>query len=459
MKKTLLIAEDDENILELLLNVFSRPDLELHPARSGAEAMGLIDRHEVDVVLTDLVMPEGGGLEVLSHAKKSFVNCEVILMTGYGTVENAVHAMKLGAFHYITKPFKVVEVVHLVDRALEMTGVKKENIHLKKQAIGRYQFENIIGVSEKVRQMLSLVSKVAASDATVLILGESGTGKELIARAIHYNSERADRILAPVNCSAIPAELLESELFGHARGAFTGAHTARTGRFESAHRGTIFLDEIGEMSPPLQAKILRVLQEQSFTPVGGTKPVNVDVRVIAATNKDLEKEIAEGRFRQDLFFRLNVIPIHVPPLRERVEDIPVLAEHFIRKYAKGSGRRIQGFRADAMEAMERHSWPGNVRELENLVERLVVLSRDGWFGKRDLPAAMLPRQDRDGGKSAERLRTGGLDFRKAREDFENGLIGEALALCGGNRNRAAALLGLKRTTLLEMLKRKGIHGP
>jgi DNA-binding NtrC family response regulator len=459
MKKSLLIAEDDENILELLLNVFSRPDLELHPARSGAEAMGLIDRHEMDVVLTDLVMPEGGGLEVLSHAKKSLDNCEVILMTGYGTVENAVHAMKLGAFHYITKPFKVVEVVHLVDRALEMTGVRKENIHLKKQAIGRNQFENIVGVSEKIRQMLSLVSKVAASDATVLILGESGTGKELIARAIHYNSDRADRILAPVNCSAIPAELLESELFGHARGAFTGAHTARTGRFESAHRGTIFLDEIGEMSPSLQAKILRVLQEQSFTPVGGTKPVNVDVRVIAATNKDLEKEIAEGRFRQDLFFRLNVIPIHVPPLRERVEDIPVLAEHFIRKYAKGGGRRIQGFRADAMEAMERHSWPGNVRELENLVERLVVLSRDGWFEKRDLPAAMLPRKDRDAGKGAEKLRSGGLDFRKAREDFENGLIGEALALCGGNRNRAAALLGLKRTTLLEMLKRKGIHGP
>jgi DNA-binding NtrC family response regulator len=459
MKKTLLIAEDDENILELLLNVFSRPDLELHPARSGAEAMGLIDRHEMDVVLTDLVMPEGDGLEVLSHAKKSLVNCEVILMTGYGTVENAVHAMKLGAFHYITKPFKVVEVVHLVDRALEMTGVKKENIHLKKQAIGRYQFENIIGISEKVRQMLSLVSKVAASESTVLILGESGTGKELIARAIHYNSDRADRILAPVNCSAIPADLLESELFGHVRGAFTGAHTARTGRFEEAHRGTIFLDEIGEMSPPLQAKILRVLQEQSFTPVGGTKPVNVDVRVIAATNKDLEKEIAEGRFRQDLFFRLNVIPVHVPPLRERVEDIPVLAEHFIRKYAKGSGRKVQGFRADAMEAMERYSWPGNVRELENLVERLVVLKRDGWFEKRDLPAAMLPRKDRDGGKGGERLRNGGLDFRKAREDFEDGLIREALSLCGGNRNRAAALLGLKRTTLLEMLKRKGIHGP
>ncbi len=459
MKKTLLIAEDDENILELLRKVFSRPDLEIHPARSGAEAMDVIDRHEPDVVLTDLVMPDGDGLEVLSHAKKALVNCEVILMTGYGTVENAVHAMKLGAFHYITKPFKVVEVLHLVDRALEMTGVKKENIQLKKQAIGRYRFENIIGISEKIREMLSLVSKVAASDSTVLILGESGTGKELIARAIHYNSDRADRILAPVNCSAIPAELLESELFGHVRGAFTGAHTARTGRFEAAHRGTIFLDEIGEMSPPLQAKILRVLQEQSFTPVGGTKAMNVDVRVIAATNKDLETEIAEGRFRQDLYFRLHVIPIHIPPLRERVEDIPVLAEHFIRKYAEGSGRRIHGFRPDAMEAMMRHSWPGNVRELENLVERFVVLSRDGWFDAGELPAEMLPRKIRAGGQAAERLRNGGLDFRRAREDFENALIREALSLSKGNRNRAASFLGLKRTTLLEMLKRKGLHGP
>ncbi len=456
MKKSLLIAEDDENILALLLNVFSRPDLNIHPARTGAEAMDLIDKHDIDVVLTDLVMPEGDGIAVLSHAKKTLVHCEVILITGYGTVENAVQAMKLGAFHYITKPFKVVEVVHLVNRALELTAVKKENIHLRRQASGGFQFGNIIGISEPVKQMLSLVSKISTSDSTILILGESGTGKELIARAIHYNSNRAERILVPVNCSAIPAELLESDLFGHAKGAFTGAQTARTGRFEMAHRGTIFLDEIGEMSSPLQAKILRVLQEQSFTPVGGTKAVDVDVRVIAATNNDLEKEIAEGRFRQDLYFRLNVIPVHVPPLRERVEDIPVLAEHFIRKYAEGRGRKVQGFRPDAMEAMKRYSWPGNVRELENLVERFVVLSRDGWFEKKDLPQAMLPRADRAGGKTEEKLRLGGLDFRKAREDFENGLIRQALSLCDGNRNKAAALLGLKRTTLLEMLKRKGL---
>ncbi len=459
MKKSLLIAEDDENILELLRNVFSRPGLEVYSARSGSEAMSLIDRNDIDVVLTDLVMPGEGGLEVLVHAKKSLVHCEVILITGFGTVESAVEAMKLGAFHYVTKPFKVVEVVHLVDRALEMTEVKKENIHLKRHAIGQYRFENIIGFSEPVRQMLSLVSKVAGSDSTVLILGESGTGKELVARAIHYNSPRADRIFAPVNCSAIPAELLESELFGHVRGAFTGAHTTRTGRFEAANRGTIFLDEIGEMSPPLQAKILRVLQEQSFTPVGGTKPVDVDVRVIAATNKDLEKEIAADRFRQDLYFRLNVIPIAVPPLRERVEDIPVLVDHFIGKYARQSGRKVRGFRPDAMESLKRYAWPGNVRELENLVERLVVLSRDGWFEKKDLPQAMLPRTDKAREEAARKMKEDGLDFRKAREEFENGLIREALSLCDGNRNRAAALLGLKRTTLLEMLKRKGLNGP
>jgi DNA-binding NtrC family response regulator len=459
MKKSLLIAEDDEHILELLLNVFSRPDLHIHAARSGTEAMSRIDQHDIDVVLTDLVMPGGDGLAVLSHAKKTLGNCEVILMTGYGTVENAVQAMKLGAFHYITKPFKVVEVVHLVDRALEMTEMRKENIQLKQQAIGRYQFENIIGISEPIRQVLSLVTKVAGSDSTILILGESGTGKELIARAIHYNSNRADRMLVPMNCSAIPAELLESELFGHVRGAFTGAHIARTGRFETAHRGTIFLDEIGEMSPPLQAKILRVLQKQSFTPVGGTKAVDVDVRVIAATNKDLEKEIAAGRFRQDLYFRLNVIPIHLPPLRERTDDIPVLAEHFLGKYTPGSGQGVQGFRPDAMEAMKRYAWPGNVRELENLVERLVVLSRGGWLEKKDLPPAMLRGEDRPGREAAEKLRNGELDFRKAREDFENHLIRQALALSGGNRNKAAALLGLKRTTLLEMLKRKRLHGP
>ncbi len=457
MNKTLLIAEDDEDILDLLRNAFSRPDVSVHPARTGTEAIDLIDRHDIDVVLTDLVMPGVDGLAVLAHAKERLANCEVVLMTGYATVENAVQAMKLGAFHYITKPFKVVEVVHLVDRALELTEVKKENLHLKQEAMGRYRLENIIGISDPMRQVLSLVSKVARTDSTILILGESGTGKELVARAVHCNSERAERMLVPVNCSAIPADLLESELFGHVRGAFTGAHAARAGRFETAHRGTIFLDEIGEMSRPLQAKILRVLQGQSFTPVGGTKSVTVDVRVIAATNKDLEQEIAAGRFRQDLYFRLNVIPIRLPPLRERVEDVPVLAGHFLEKFARVNGRRVDGVRPDAMEALQRYRWPGNVRELENLVERFVVLSRGGWLEMKDLPPAMLPAGGRAGGAAAPR--NDGIDFRKARAEFENELIRQALTRCRGNRNRAAAFLGLKRTTRLEMLKRKGLNGP
>jgi DNA-binding NtrC family response regulator len=455
MPKTLLIADDEENTISLLKEVFSSPDIRLHAARSGSEAISIIDHTDIDVVLTDFMMPGVDGLAVLAHAKKVLPKCEVILMTAFATVENAVQAMKLGAFHYLTKPFKVVEVVNLVGRALELTSVRKENIHLKTQAIRHYTFENIIGLSEPVRQVLDLVRKVAATDSTILILGESGTGKELIARAIHYNSKRADRILVPVNCSAIPVDLLESELFGHVKGAYTGAHVERIGRFETANRGTIFLDEIGELSPPLQAKLLRVLQDQAFIPVGGTKTVNVDVRVIAATNRDLEKEIAAGRFRQDLFFRLNVIPIHLPPLRDRIDDVPVLAGHFLHKWDRKTGRHHPGFRPEAMEAMIRYSWPGNVRELENLVERLVVLKSEGWFEKSDLPPAM-----RESG--ATRITAGvdfgstGIDFRKATGAFQDHLIAHAMALTKGNKNKAAALLGLKRTTLLEMLKRRNL---
>jgi DNA-binding NtrC family response regulator len=453
MPKTLLIADDEEMTISLLREVFSSPDIRLHIAKSGSEAISIIDRTDVDVVLTDFMMPGVDGLAVLSHAKKVLPKCEVILMTAFATVENAVQAMKLGAFHYITKPFKVVEVSNLVGRALELTAVRRENIHLKTQAIRHYTFENIVGLSEPMRQVLDLVRKVAATDSTVLILGESGTGKELIARAVHYNSKRAERILVPVNCSAIPAELLESELFGHVKGAYTGAHVERSGRFETANRGTIFLDEIGEMSPSLQVKLLRVLQDQSFIPVGGTKTVNVDVRVIAATNRNLEKQIADGRFRQDLFFRLNVIPIHLPSLRERIDDVPVLAAHFLQKWDRKTGRHHPGFRAEAMDALMRYSWPGNVRELENLVERLVVLKSDGWFEKGDLPPAM-----REGG--ATRITAGvefggdGVDFRKATEAFQDHLIAHAMSLTKGNKNKAASLLGLKRTTLLEMLKRR-----
>jgi DNA-binding NtrC family response regulator len=455
MKKSLLIAEDEEVTLSLLRKVFRRPDLDVHEARTGTEALQHIDQNPVDVVLTDLKMPGADGLAVLAHARKVRPGAEVILMTGHATVESAVAAMKMGAFHYITKPFSADEVVPLVERALELASVRKENASLRSLVRGRGGLDNIIGVSEGIRLVLDLVRKVADTDSTVLITGESGTGKELVARAIHYLSPRADRMLVPINCSAIPADLLESELFGHVKGAFTGAHVSRAGKFEAAHHGTIFLDEIGEMSPHLQAKLLRVLQEKSVTPVGGNRPIPVDARVITATNKDLDEEVAEGRFRADLYFRLNVIPIRVPPLRERRDDIPILVDHFVARYNREKGRALEGILPEALEILSRYPWPGNVRELENLVERFVVLKGSGLIGPEDIPQKI--RRTEGFLKAAlPVLGESGMDMRTATEDFENTLIRQALHLAAGNKNRAAALLGLKRTTFVEMLKRKNL---
>lgn len=455
MKKALLIAEDEEVTLALLRNVFGRSDLLVYEARTGEEALQHIDQHPVDVVLTDLKMPGTDGLSVLAHARKVRPGVEVILMTGHASIESAVRAMKLGAFHYITKPFDIDEVAQLVSRALELTSVRRENASLRSLARGRGRLENFIGVSDATKEVLSLVRKVADTDSTVLITGESGTGKELIARALHYLSPRSDRMLVPINCSAIPAELLESELFGHVKGAFTGAHATRAGKFETAHNGTIFLDEIGEMSPPLQAKLLRVLQEKSVTPVGGNRAIQVDARVITATNKDLDEEVSEGRFRSDLYFRLNVIPIRIPPLRDRRDDIPLLVEHFIAKYNRERGRALEGVRPESVDILRRYTWPGNVRELENLVERIVVLKGSGWLEPSDIPEK-IRRAERFLGDAIPVLGETGLDIKSATEDFENALIRQALHLTAGNKNRAATLLGLKRTTFVEMLKRKSL---
>ncbi|GAB4361563.1 MAG: sigma-54 dependent transcriptional regulator [Deltaproteobacteria bacterium] len=458
MKKSLLIAEDEEITLSLLRKVFRRDDLALFEARNGTEAIRILDQHPVDVVLTDIRMPEQDGLAVLARAKQVRPDAEVILMTGYASIESAVQAMKMGAFHYVTKPFNVEEVVHLVDRVLDLTRVRKENLQLKSQVREHSALRNIVGNSDAIREVLSLVRKVADTDSTILILGESGTGKELIAKAIHYLSPRSERMLVPINCSAIPAELLESELFGHVKGAFTGAHISRQGRFELAHNGTIFLDEIGEMSPHLQAKLLRVLQEKSFTPVGGTKPVQVDVRVIAATNKDLEAEVREGRFRSDLFFRLNVIPIRIPPLREHIDDLPLLANHFIEKFNREKNRSIEGIRPEVLRIFRNYSWSGNIRELENLIERIVVLKGTGWIEPEDIPDKI---RDDSGPPPlvAPVLGNHGLDIRSSMEQFENSLIRQAMKMANGNKNRAASLLGLKRTTFVEMLKRKNLVFP
>ena len=455
MKKSLLIAEDEEVTLALLRDVFGRSDLLVHEARTGEEALQHIDQHPVDVILTDLMMPGTDGLSVLAHARKVRPGAEVILMTGHASVESAVRAMKLGAFHYITKPFDIDEVAQLVARAFELTSVRRENVSLRSLARGRGSLENFIGVSDATKEVLSLVRKVADTDSTVLITGESGTGKELIARGLHYLSPRSERMLVPINCSAIPAELLESELFGHVKGAFTGAHATRAGKFETAHNGTIFLDEIAEMSAPLQAKLLRVLQEKSVTPVGGNRAIQVNVRVITATNKDLDEEVSEGRFRSDLYFRLNVIPIRIPPLRDRRDDIPILVEHFVRKYNVEKSRALEGVRPESLEILRRYTWPGNVRELENLVERIVVLKGSGWLEPSDIPEK-IRRAERFLENALPVLGDTGLDMKSATEDFENALIRQALHLSGGNKNRAATLLGLKRTTFVEMLKRKSL---
>jgi DNA-binding NtrC family response regulator len=381
-----------------------------------------------------------------------------IVITGYGSAEQSVEALRAGAFWYLEKPFEQghLDVVRrLVEQAIEVGRLKAENRLLQSQLRSRYRFENVVGSSPALREVLEVVGKVAETDSTVLITGESGTGKELIARAIHYNSPRAERMLVTVNCGAIPEELLESELFGHVRGAFTNAVSARQGRFSLADGGTIFLDEIGDMSPNLQVKLLRVLQDRTFEPVGSSKTVAVDVRVIAATNQELEQAIRERRFREDLYYRLNVIPIEVPPLRVRGEDVALLAHHFLGVANRDKGKRVEGITPEALELLCGYDWPGNVRELENLMERLVIFRGEGEVRPEDLPAAFHRREAPT--VSVPRLPPAGLSFRDVVDDFETDLILQALEQTQWNKNQAARLLGLNRTTLLEKIKKKGLE--
>jgi DNA-binding NtrC family response regulator len=364
--------------------------------------------------------------------------------------------MKLDAFHYITKPFKIDDVRYLVQKAMEHTTIKKENITLKKQVKNKYQFENIIGTSKAMMDVLSLVEKVSDTDSTILILGASGTGKEMIARAIHYNSARANNLLVPVNCGALPEDLLESELFGHVKGAFTGAIAPRSGRFELANHGTIFLDEVADMSTRLQVKLLRVLQEKEFEAVGSEKTIKVDARVIAATNKDLEEEVRQNTFREDLFYRLNVIPIKIPPVSERKGDIPLLISHFTEKYNREKGRNIAGISDEALAILTEYPWPGNVREIENLVERLVVIKAEGVITLKDLPEKITRGgiQPETYPTATEQDRSVPAGLKVAVEKLETEMIEKALDISGGNKEMAANLLGIKRTTLVEKIKRK-----
>jgi DNA-binding NtrC family response regulator len=457
---SILIVDDEIQNREYLAEILTGEGYAVSIASNGMEAITRLSQDQYQVVLTDLQMPELDGLGVIQYLVDNKLNTIGIIYTGFGSVKTAVDAMRLGAFDYITKPFKAEEIKVVVKKALDHLALQEENIYLKQQLKARYKFENIVGTSEKMEKVFSLIDKVACTDSTVLILGESGTGKELVARALHYNSPRAANPFVPVNCGAIPEELLESELFGHEKGAFTGAFRMRIGRFELASGGSIFLDEISEMSPNLQVKLLRVIQEREFERVGGIKSIRADVRIIAATNKILEDEVAEGRFREDLYYRLNVIPLHLPPLRERTEDIPLLIKHFLEKYTNGKSPKKAEFNKKAIVALMRYRWPGNVRELENLVERMVVLCDGPQIDAGDLPdrvlsgalpaSSLVPHID---------LPETGIDLSTTVNEFERSIIVQALNKSNWVKNRAAKLLHVNRTTLVEKIKKQKLQKP
>lgn len=465
----MLVIDDNESVRDSLDAFFTGEGFHVTLARDGQVGLNLLKQENFDIFLVDLVMPGLSGLEVLKEAAAQEIRVPSIIMTAHATIKTAVDAMKLGAYDYITKPFMYEELLMIVGRALDMSKLQRENELLKKELRRKYDFHRLIGTSPQMQKLYKFIEKIADTESTVLLRGESGTGKEVVAKTIHFNSSRGNKPFIPLNCAAIPKDLLESELFGHEKGAFTGALTTRIGRFELANGGTILLDEIGELHPNLQAKILRVLQEKEFERVGGSKTVKVDVRILAATNKDLEKATKEGTFREDLYYRLNVIPLVIPPLRERKEDIPLLLEHFMNVIAKRKKKKPLTIQHDAAECIMNYGWPGNVRELENLVERVIILDDDGTVSMDDLPerfagavSAPQPGPGRDGSGSVPHpekimLPNNGLDLNTLLDEIEKSLIIQAVRKAGGVKKNAAALLHLNRTTLLDKMKKKGIE--
>ena len=390
--ETILIVDDEKNYLLVLEALLRDAGYEVITCDNASEALEITTSHDLDLVITDMRMPGVDGMEFLVQLRGLQPEIPVIMMTAYATVEKAVEAMKRGAFDYVTKPFKNEELILTIRKALEMHRLKQENRLLSQELQERFKFGNIVGKSKVMRQVYEIIEKVAQTRASVLIIGESGTGKELIARAIHFNSPRSDKPFVSVNCSALPETLLESELFGHERGAFTGAVTRRKGRFELAHNGTLFLDEVGDMSPALQVKLLRVLQEMRFERVGGTATLQVDARLVAASNRDLKREVELGRFREDLYYRLKVVHINVPPLRERRDDIPLLVHHFLRKVAKINGLPVKNVSHEALKYLYQYDWLGNVRELENVIERAVILCDGDEIRPQDLAEELFQKK-------------------------------------------------------------------
>jgi len=448
----ILVVDDEEANREFLQALLLHEGYDVETAADGFAGLQLLEQQPVHVLLSDLRMPGMNGVDLIRQAKELSPSTIGLIFTGYATIETAVDAIKAGAYDYINKPFRADEILIVIKRALEFQRLNRENIILRKQLKAKYRFDNIISDHNKMQAVFELVEKVSDSDSTVLIYGESGTGKELIARAIHYSSYRQDKPLMPINCGAIPEELLESELFGYEKGAFTGATASRTGRFELAHGGTLFLDEIGDMSPGLQVKLLRVLQEREFERVGGTRTIKIDVRIIAATNKDLEMMVDNQQFREDLFYRLNVIPVMLPPLRERQSDVPLLAAYFIERFNAEKKRHIEGIAPEALERLYNYHWPGNVRELENVIERITILKGEGIITIHDLPEK-LSRTFSKGMVPSVDVPDEGLDFDTVVQSFEKQLLTKALEKTQGVKSKAAELLHMNRTTLVEKVKK------
>ncbi len=440
MKTRLLVVDDEESLAEFLRLLFEKEDYDVRTAGSVEEARKQLDERTFDLVLCDILMPDGNGLDLLRAIKEASPLTAVIMMTAYASNKSAVEAMKLGAYSYISKPFNVEELTVVAARALETTGLEEENVYLRGELERKYQFSNIIGRSPRMQEVLSLIERVARTMSTVLISGESGTGKELIAHAIHYSGPRSHNHFLSINCGAMPENLLESELFGHEKGSFTGAVREKKGLFQEADQGTLFLDEIGETTPSMQVKLLRVLQDKKIRRVGGNREEAVDVRIIAATNRDLRERIEAGEFREDLFYRINVIPISLPPLRERQEDVAPLVDFFIKKYCEELGLPPRQISKEALDLLEDYYWPGNVRELENTIERALALSTGDHLTVDDLPHQIRSIGGRP--SAGISLPKEGIDLDGYLDEIRKELMRQALDRCDGVQTQAAELLNV-----------------
>ena len=458
--KQVLVADDEDNLRRVLRAQLERDGYEVHCVADGEAVLQAMAEHHIDVLITDLRMPKLDGMQVLKSVSERYPNVPVIMITAHGTVDTAVEALKVGAFDYVTKPFDQAELRRVVSKAARTRELLQKHVSGDPTELGRYR---IIGQSEPMHAVYDVIEKVADTPSTVLITGESGTGKELIARALHENSPRRKKPFVSVNCAAIPPDLLESELFGYEKGAFTGAVTSKPGRFELAHGGTLFLDEIAEIPVSMQVKLLRALQEQQFERVGGIKTISVDSRLVAATNRDLKARLADGRFREDLYYRLNVVHVHLPPLRERPSDIPLLIDHFVRKFNEKLDRSVTGFEDAAMKQLLGYAWPGNIRELENVVERCMIFAKDGEVGAQHLPTEIGDSQT-----ELEPKLLAGIDatpgetglkeaVREATLKLEREFIGRALDQTGGNVTHTARLLKISRKSLQNKMKELGLR--